>query len=313
MVREEFYFDSRDGQSKIHAVRFAPDAGKEVRGVVQIVHGMSEHIERYHEFAEFLTDKGFVVTGDDHLGHGKSVGENGKFGYFCKQDPATVVVRDVHRLKKKTESEYPGVPYFIIGHSMGSFILRNYLIRYGSGITGAVILGTGMQARILVKTAKAVAKMQSFFGGAAKEGKLINRLAFGNYNARIENPSSPSAWLSRDEKKVAEYDNDPMCGFVFTANGFCTLFGLIDRLYDDEALRKIPVKLPVFMAAGDADPVGDYGEGVKRAYESLRSVGMTNVQLKLYNECRHELLNELNRNEVMQDILNWLENVMSSL
>lgn len=313
MVREEFYFDSRDGQSKIHAVRFSPNAGKDVRGVVQIVHGMSEHIERYVEFAEFLTDKGFVVTGEDHLGHGKSVGENGKLGYFCKQDPATVVVRDVHRLKKMTEALYPGSPYVIIGHSMGSFILRNYLIRYGSGITAAAILGTGMQARGLVKSAKAAAKIQTLLGGAGKPGKLIDKLSFGNYNARIADPKSSFAWLSRDEEKVAEYDNDPLCGFTFTGNGFCALFELIDRLYDAEPLQKIPKDLPVLMAAGDADPVGDYGEGVKRACESLRSVGMTNVQLKLYNDCRHELLNELNRNEVMQDILNWLESVMSSL
>lgn len=311
MVREEFYFDSRDGQSKIHAVRFSPDEGKVVRGVVQIVHGMSEHIERYVEFAEFLTDKGFVVTGEDHLGHGKSVGQNGKLGYFCKQDPATVVVRDVHRLKKMTEGLYPGVPYVIIGHSMGSFILRNYLIRYGTGITGAIILGTGMQARGLVKAAKTVAKIQTLLVGAGKPGKLIDKLSFGSYNARIAEPKSSFAWLSRDEKKVAEYDADPFCGFTFTANGFCTLFELIDRLYNVESLQKIPKELPVLMAAGDADPVGDYGSGVKRAYESLRSVGMTNVQLKLYNDCRHELLNELNRAEVMSDILNWLENTMS--
>ncbi len=309
MKKEEFYFDSRDGQSKIYAVRFTPDEGKEVRGVVQIVHGMCERIERYAAFAEYLTDKGFVVTGDDHLGHGKTAELNGEFGYFCKRDPATVVVRDVHRLKKKTESDYPNVPYIILGHSMGSFIFRNYLIRYGSGITAAIILGTGMQPRAVLKTAKAVAAIQTVFGCAHKKGKLIDKIAFGNYNARIATPKTRADWQTSDEKEVEKFLADPLCGFTFTVNGFATLFELIDRLYDTEALSKIPKELPVLMAAGDADPVGDYGAGVQRAYESLRSVGMTNIQLKMYNGVRHELLNEVNRQEVMDDIYAWIENV----
>ena len=144
MIKEEFYFDSRDGENRIHAVRYTPDDGN-VRGIVQIVHGMAEYVERYENLAEFLTKRGILVTGEDHLGHGKSVSEGGSFGYFCEQDPATVVVRDVHRLKKITEEQHPQVPYIILGHSMGSFIARNYLCRYGSGIDGAVIVGTGMQ------------------------------------------------------------------------------------------------------------------------------------------------------------------------
>ena len=143
MIKEEFYFDSRDGESRIHAVRYTPDDGN-VKGIVQVVHGMAEYVERYENLAEFLTARGILVTGEDHLGHGKSVAEGGTYGYFCEQDPATVVVRDVHRLKKITEESYPEVPYVILGHSMGSFITRNYLCRYGKGVDGAVIVGTGM-------------------------------------------------------------------------------------------------------------------------------------------------------------------------
>ena len=141
MIKEEFYFDSRDGESRIHAVRYTPDDGN-VKGIVQVVHGMAEYVERYENLAEFLTARGILVTGEDHLGHGKSVAEGGTYGYFCEQDPATVVVRDVHRLKKITEESYPEVPYVILGHSMGSFITRNYLCRYGKGVDGAVIVGT---------------------------------------------------------------------------------------------------------------------------------------------------------------------------
>jgi len=306
MKKEEFYFDSRDGQSKIHAVRYTPEQ-KEVIGVVQIIHGMAEYVERYEELAEFLTDKGFVVTGDDHLGHGKSVPQGGSFGYFCEQDPATVVVRDVHRLKKMTQSVYSGVPYIILGHSMGSFILRNYLCRYGTGISGAVIVGTGMQSPAVIKLSKAVTALQKRFYGSKHVGKFIDKAAFGSYNKRFEPVRTPADWLSRNEANVDRYVTDPLCGFVFTVNGFETLFELISRIQKRENLEKVPKTLPVFMVAGGDDPVGEYGEGVKRAFASLKDVGLTNIQMKLYEKDRHELLNEVDRDVVMQDIYDWIK------
>lgn len=307
MIKEEFYFDSRGGKSKLHAVRYMPDNDADIRCVVQIVHGMAEYIERYEEFAEFLTARGCVVTGEDHMGHGKSVGKTGKYGYFCEQDPATVLVRDVHRLKKTTQALYPEVPYVIMGHSMGSFITRNYMFRYGTGISAAVIMGTGMQPPALLKVSKAVAGMQKVFCGPKHVSGLIDKLAFGSYNKRIRNPATPFDWLSRDGERVEKYISDPMCGFVFTANGFSTLFELISRLNKQENLERIPSSLPVLMVSGDADPVGDYGRGVQRAYESLRNAGLENITLKLYEGGRHELLNETNRDEVMQDVFRWME------
>lgn len=307
MVKEELYFDSRDGKSRIHAVRYLPDRTEDIRCVLQIVHGMAEYIERYEEFARFLTERGCVVTGEDHLGHGKSVGETKEYGYFCEQDPATVVVRDVHRLKKMTQAVYPDVPYVIMGHSMGSFITRNYMFRYGTGIAAAIIMGTGMQPAALVRTSKLIAGIQKVFCGSKKTGKMIDRLAFGSYNRRIPNARTAFDWLSRDEKRVDQYIGDPLCGFVFTINGFSTLFELISRLYQKENLERIPGDLPVLMLSGDADPVGDYGEGVRRAYNSLKEAGVKNIRLKLYEGGRHELLNETNRDEVMKDIYGWLE------
>lgn len=307
MIKEEFYFDSRDGKSKLHAVRYMPDNDAGIRCVVQIVHGMAEYIERYEEFAEFLTARGCVVTGEDHMGHGKSVGKTGKYGYFCEQDPATVLVRDVHRLKKTTQALYPEVPYVIMGHSMGSFITRNYMFRYGTGISAAVIMGTGMQPPALLKVSKAVAGMQKVFCGPKHVSGLIDKLAFGSYNKRIRNPATPFDWLSRDGERVEKYISDPMCGFVFTANGFSTLFELISRLNKQENLERIPSSLPVLMVSGDADPVGDYGRGVQKAYESLQNAGLENITLKLYEGGRHELLNETNRDEVMQDVFRWME------
>ena len=203
MIKEEFYFDSRDGENRIHAVRYTPDDGK-VKAVVQVVHGMAEYVERYEELAKYLTDRGILVTGEDHLGHGKSVAEGGTFGYFCEQDPATVVVRDVHRLKKITEEQYPQVPYIILGHSMGSFIARNYLCRYGSGIGGAVIVGTGMQSSGLIFASKAMAGIQKLFCGSKHVSHFIDKAAFGGYNKRIDSPRIRRMWTAISQTNCAD-------------------------------------------------------------------------------------------------------------
>ncbi len=307
MVKEEFYYDSRDGKSKLHAVRYTPQDKDSIRCIVQIVHGMAEYVERYEEFAEFLTDRGFVVTGEDHMGHGKSVGKDGKFGYFCEQDPATVLVRDVHRLKKMTMEMYPNIPYVMLGHSMGSFITRNYMFRYGTGINAAVVMGTGMPPKALTVFARTLSGIQRMIFGSGKKGRLIDRLAFGQYNRRIDHPETSFDWLSRDAQRVDEYKNDPLCGFVFTVNGFQTLFELVGRLYHPENLERIPKKMPVFLISGDSDPVGDYGRGVRKTYISLRAVGLEDIKVKLYEGARHELLNEINRQDVMEDIYAWIE------
>lgn len=302
--KEEFTFDSRDGKTKLHGVRWVPE-GKVVC-ILQIIHGMAEYIERYEEVAQYLGERGILVTGDDHLGHGKSVTGGGTYGYFCEQDPATVVVRDVHRLKKMTQEEYPGVPYVILGHSMGSFILRNYLIRYGTGIQGAIVCGTGSLPKALVKVSKALAGVQRLFLGQKHVAKMIDRIAFGSYNKKIPEAKTSVDWLCTRESVVDAYVKDPLCGFTFTVNGFQTLFTLIDRLNKEENLREMPKELPVFFIAGDMDPVGNYGEGVKKAYEDFKKAGMERLSMKLYPGDRHELLNEEDRFTVYEELYPWI-------
>lgn len=303
--REELYFDSRDNENKIHGMRWIPEGDQPVC-ILQIIHGMAEYIERYDEFAREMAGKGILVVGEDHLGHGKSVGESGVYGYFCERDAATVVVRDSHRLKKMTQEQYPGVPYVILGHSMGSFILRNYLCRYGTGIQAAVIAGTGMQPKPLLVMGKAVAALQKIFCGSRHPSRLLNALSFGGYNKRIVHPRTVMDWLTKEEKMVDAYIEDPLCGFTFTVNGFQTLLELVNRLYKKENLEKMPKELPVLFVAGKEDPVGGYGEGVKRAYQSFQEIGMKNVKMKLYETDRHELLNESDRGTVYQDIYQWI-------
>lgn len=310
MVRKkELYFDSRDNVSKIHAVQWIPDTDKPIC-ILQIIHGMAEYVDRYDSFAQFMADKGILVVGEDHLGHGNSVVEGKPCGYFCEQDAATVVVRDSHRLKKMIQQEYPGVPYIILGHSMGSFILRNYLLRYGTGIQAAIIVGTGTQPGISLLAGKAIAAVQKAVYGAEHKSRLLNAICFLGYTSKIKNKSTAMDWLSKDESVVEAYLKDEKCGFTFTVNGFQTLFELIGRLNKKENLHKMPKDLPVLFASGTADPVGNYGKGVKMVCRSFLDTGMKNVQMKLYEDGRHEILNETDKRKVYDDIYLWILSVV---
>lgn len=305
MNTKEFFFNSGDGESKLHAIKWLPEG--EPKAVLQIVHGMAEYVERYTSFAEFMAKQGYLVVGDDHLGHGKSVGENGMKGYFCKEDPATTLVQDEHKLHQIIAGEYPAIPYYILGHSMGSFITRNYLTVYGHEVQAAIIMGTGMMPLPLLKSAKLIAKLQKLLHGEKYPSPLINKLAFGSYDTKIPNRTLENEWLTANLEAVKAYNADENCGFLFTVNGYMALFELLIRLHDEERLDKIPKNLPMLFVAGAKDPVGDYSAGVKRAVDSVMKAGVTNVRMKLYPEGRHEILNDADPQEVYEDILSFLE------
>lgn len=303
--KTDLWFNSRDEVSKIHAIKWEPE--EKPKAVLQIVHGMAEYVDRYDEFARFMVEKGFVVVGDDHLGHGKTASENNAvYGYFCKQDPATVAVRDVHRLKKMTQEQYPGIPYILFGHSMGSFITRNYLVKYGKGIQAAVICGTGDQPKALVTCGKLMCNLVGLFCGQKHISPFLDKMSFSTYNNRIQNKRTNFDWLSVNSENVDRYIADPDCGRIFTVNGFKTLLTLVGRLKDMEYVNQMPKELPVFLIAGSEDPVGDYGEAIKRVYSQYQDIGMKDVSMKLYEGKRHEILNEDNRTDISSDIYEWI-------
>lgn len=309
MQTKEIYFTSNDGKSRIHAVEWIPDGRP--KAILQLVHGMAEHIERYGDFAAFMTEHGYLVVGDNHLGHGKSVGENGQKGYFCEGDAASVLVRDEHKLHEVVEGEYPGIPYFILGHSMGSFITRNYLTEYGHEVQGAVLMGTGMQPKALLALSKTLAKAEKLFKGDTHVSTFIDKLAFGGYYKKIPNYTMKNEWLTSNLDAVQKYNDDPDCGFTFTVNGFSTLFELIWRLHDEERLAGIPKNLPMFFVAGAEDPVGNYGKGVKQAADTVRKAGVQDVTMKLYPGGRHEILNDREHGEVYEDVLSFYEEILA--
>lgn len=308
MKKEEFYFDSQDKVTKIHGIKWIPDT-EEPRCIVQLVHGMAEYIERYDEFARFLTEKNILVVGHDHLGHGGSIGGQGMKGYFCKENAPEVLVEDVNQVRVIMQEKYPKLPYVILGHSMGSFIVRNYLFKYSEGLSGAVIMGTGYKPAALLKVSKAVTTLQRCFLGDRHVSNLIDRMAFGSYHKRIENYKTKQDWLSKDEVRVNAYIADEYCGFVFTVNGFRTLFELIDRACRLSNMKKMNKALPVLFVAGEDDPVGDYGKGVKKVYEMFKQAGMQKLSIKLYPSDRHEILNETDRETVSGDILSFLDRI----
>lgn len=311
MKKEEFRFASKDGKSSIYAVRYIPDT-PEICAVVQIVHGMAEYVERYEGLAEFLTQRGILVTGADQLGHGKTLGEGDIPGYICEENPAEVLVEDVHSLRTLTQELYPQLPYVLLGHSMGSFIVRNYICQYGEGLSGAVIMGTNVYDEGTVKWGLRLLNLQKALFGSKHVSKLLNWIVFGSNNKNIPHPRTEVDWLSKDEAVIDRYVADPLCGFLFTINGFDALFHLIYSMDDFSRMGVIPKELPILLLSGAKDPVGEFGKGVKKARRYLRVCGVKDVRYKLYPEGRHEILQDAEKAEVSQDLYDWMkESVLS--
>ena len=313
MVRkEELTYKSRDRQSTIHAIKWIPE-GQPV-ALLQIIHGMQEYIDRYDEYARYLAEKGILVMGNDHLGHGKSVTGNGTYGFFCKDDPATVLVRDAHRLKKTVQEEYPGVPVFILGHSFGSFVAREYITRYGTGIQGAIIQGTAFMPTGTINSLTSLVNFMQVIMGTKYRSTMINNMAFKGYLKKIPNPRTKFDWLSHNEESIDKYIADPADNFVFTLNGFGTMAELLKRVQDKDKMEDIPKKLPILITSGKEDPVGDYGEAPMKLFDIYKKqLQLENVELKLYDGMRHELQQEIGREQVFADQYEWIKKVIDSV
>ncbi len=304
MRKEEFRFNSTDGKNKIRAMRYIPDG--EVKAVLQIAHGMIEFIDRYEDFAAFLCERGYLVTGNDHLGHGGSVKSKDDWGYLG-ENGYEHVLNDMHELTRISKELYPGKPYYLLGHSMGSFFARNYLAEYGKELDGAIIMGTGFEPSFKIRSGMLLCRIIALFKGWRYRSALINGISFGAYNKKFEPVKTRADWLSKDEKLVDWYVNEEKCSFVFTINGFYEMFRCILNLHNREALNRIPKDLEILFVSGEDDPVGSFGKEVVNSVESLREVGIKNISCKLYPNDRHEILNELDKSEVYEDLYRWLE------
>lgn len=300
-MRTDFYYPSY-GKGMIHGCRWEPE-GKP-KAVLQIVHGIAEYAARYDFFAESMAKEGFLVVAEDHMGHGYST-VDGNLG--CFEGGWFKAVADTHRLLTYTRMENPDIPYILLGHSMGSFMLRTLLIKYPKcGASAAIICGTAWMHRGIINSGLAAAKLVCKADGAQKPSKMLNNMMFGTYNRRVEHKRTQFDWLTRDDAIVDAYIEDPLCGFTIT--GGLARDMLIGMRFNQEPenLAKMKKDLPVLFIAGNDDPVGAYGEGVTRTYREFGKAGMEKTDIRLFPLCRHELLNEINKEEVYAYVLQWL-------
>lgn len=274
------------------------------RAMVLLIHGMAEHIARYARLAKALNARGIAAAGFDLPGHGAGTSKE-RLGYFAKERGWDKLLGDVHTAREVLEKRWPDVPLVMLGHSMGSFVLRSYLLQYPAPFA-VVLSGTGSQPLPLVQFGRAVASLISLPRGGQKPSQFLNKLAFSANNKPFEPSRTPADWLSRDENEVDKYVQDPLCGFVFTAKGYQDFFEGLLTLHDTRKIKRLKKNLPMLLISGDKDPVGGMGQGVREAAQSYINAGLQDVTMKLYPEARHEVFNETNRDEVTEDVITWI-------
>lgn len=298
------YPSARDGCS-IHALEWAPEGPP--RGIVHLVHGISEHIGRYDETARFLAEHGFLVCGEDHLGHGRTV-TDGSYGFFAPENGWTLAARDVRALRKLEGARHPNLPYFLLGHSMGSFLTRTYLILWPGTVSGAVLMGTGQEPAPLVALGKRISALECRRLGPRGVSPLVHTLSLGAYNRRFRPSRTPSDWLSRDPAEVDAFLADPLCQSRPTVSLFRDMMGGLQLIARRDQLARMDPSVPVCFLSGQEDPVGGMGRGVEQVVRMFQDAGCRDLSLHLYPGARHELFHEQNRREVWADLLDWLEN-----
>ena len=272
--------------------------------ILQIVHGMSEYIHRYDKLANYLGKFGIMVCGEDHIGHGQSSAPE-DYGYFGPKDGWKKLTDNVEALRQKVSSEHPGIPYVIMGHSMGSFITRNWLAEYGSGVDGAIIMGTAGKNPVL-GIGMSITKQLIAKNGDRARSDLINTIAFAPYSKKIKNHKTAYDWLTTDEAIVQTYVEDPMCGFPFTLGGYLDMFTLLDVINKPSWYKRVPKDVPMLIIAGKEDPVGNYGKGPEEVCKKLIENGCSKASLSLYEGMRHELFNEYNNEMVMEELKDYI-------
>ncbi len=295
---------SSTGGGKLRCGLWAPRTTRPA-AVVQIVHGIAEHIGRYDEFAVFLAARNFLVVAGDLMGHGKSVGDGEAPGFF--PSGWLGAVDDEMALLGRVREELPNTPRFLLGHSMGSFLSRTLLYRYpDAGLRGVILSGTGWQNGLALRLGQRLCARETRRFGERGVSDTLQNVVFGRYNRRFRPNRTEHDWICSDPAVVDAYCADPLCGFPATVGLARDLLGGIAMNQRKENLQKMPKELPVLFFSGARDPVGDMGKGVERTARAFREAGMRNVSVRLYPEGRHEMLNEKNREEVFEDVLAWL-------
>ncbi|MDU4860999.1 MAG: alpha/beta hydrolase [Terrisporobacter othiniensis] len=304
MKCKEFYFKGKEDLN-IHVYKYTSENIKP-KAVVQIAHGMSETAIRYKEFAQELTKNGYVVYINDHRGHGITAKTIDNIGYLAEKDGFTCLVEDMNILTNIIKEENPHLPIYLFGHSMGSFVSQRYIMEYGDNLAGLILSGSNGKHGKILKVAQLISKSEIKKHGRRHRSKKLDNLIFGGNNKGFKPSKTDFDWLSRDEKEVQKYIDDPFCGVLFTCGFFYDFIKGLQEVEDKENLKKVPLDLPIYIMSGDKDPVGKNGKGVLRLKDRYVNLGVKKVSCKLYEGGRHEMLNEINKEEVIKDIISWL-------
>lgn len=304
MISKSFTFKGKNNLD-IFVYKWLPDENEEVKGVVQIAHGMAETAARYEGFASTLTKEGFIVYANDHRGHGKTAGEVEKLGELG-EDSFNSMVEDMHRLNEIIKEENFTLPIFLFGHSMGSFLSQRYVCLYGGELNGAIITGTCGARGIILDIGKLIARTEIKKIGRNGRSDKLGKLIFGSYDRSFKPCRTAYDWLSSDNKEVDKYINDPFCGYSFTAGFFYDFLSGLKSIENDNEIKNVSIDLPIYIFGGDKDPVGKNGKGVLKLVKTYKKYGIKDLTYKLYKGGRHEMLNEINKEEVMYDVVKWI-------
>lgn len=304
----EFTLTMKDGYD-CYVYRWMPDENVKIVGVIQLIHGSCEHSKRYNDFAKFLTENGYIVYSNDLRGHGFSAKSKEDLGYFGDNNGWNIVVEDLYELSLYIKEKHRGLKLIIIGHSMGSFLARHYAIVHGTEINGIIATGTAHNPKILLKLGRFLAKRDIRKNGFQHRSTLLNKMSYDSFSNQFKPIRTKQDWLTRDENIVNEYIEDDLCGFIFTSSAFKDMFDGLLYITNRKNINKTPKEIPLLLLSCEKDPVGGNGKMVQKACEEYKKAGLKNIQMKLYKDMRHEILNEIGKEEVYKDILNWINSI----
>lgn len=308
MQASTFTFQADDG-AEIFVYRWLPETP--AKAAVQLAHGLAEHAARYEPLAELLTAAGYAVYANDHRGHGKTARSEADLGYFCDERGWEKAVGDLAELTRVVRKEQPSVPVVLFGHSMGSLLTQNYLFRFPGDVDAAVLSGTSGKVGLLAAAGQVACLVEQRRVGKRGRSRLLHEMSFGNYNRRFKPARTSMDWLSRDPAVVDAYLADPRCGFVATTQMWRDLLRGIRLIEDPKNQARVPKDLPVYVFSGELDPVGQDTKSVRQLLGAYQRAGLTHVEHRFYEGGRHEMLNETNREEVIRDVISWLDRVVA--
>lgn len=310
MQTKNFFMTMSDG-FEIAINRWLPDENTEIKGIIQLHHGLSEHSLRYDRFGSVLAENGYVLNAYDMRGHGKTAQNaeeknKGKYGKLADKDGFKRVIEDLHEITSAVKNDFPGKKIVVMGHSFGSFVTQGFIENYGNEADLCILSGTAGPMALAEGPGKFIASLMCLINGNDKPSPFLKNVSFSGYNKRIQNPQSPNAWLSSDPQSVMLYDSDAWCQIQLTTSFYRDMTAGLSYIHKKANMKKIPQNLPILFMYGSEDPVGGYGKTIKKLIQIYIDNGIQDIEEICYEGDRHEPLNEVNREEVERDILEWI-------